>query len=363
MISEKYKEVLKIAAIPIAILVIVLTLYKMYSTIIKWQTSEPNYMRKPVNAKKPLQISADAVKLPAAGNEYSMMFWIYINDWSYRKGQWKHVLHKGDPYANRPQPGVWLAPNKNDLVIRYNTLENSGNYISHKRKMFRSFLNSRTVKSAYTVLGTDGVMPTYKQIKLKANNMGQKDIVVVLRSGDILNDSTVPIWAGIKHTDLTKDRVISQTVRMSDFTNKDIYACKFVGGVSLNPMSSEPLENDDGISNTIKNVPLNRWTHIAIVVSEHSTNVYVDGYLNSSNALKTHVKNNTGDLFVTNFGGFGGMLTHLKYFDTAISSQRILGIAQRGPDPWEFPDLAKLAQKYKPKFDLNKITDEDGWIL
>ena len=90
---------------------------------------------------------------------------------------------------------------------------------------------------------------------------------------------------------------------------------------------------------------------------------YVDGYLSSSNALKTHVKNNTGDLFVTNFGGFGGMLTHLKYFDSAISSSRVLGIAQRGPDPWEFPDLAKLAQKYKPKFDLNKVTDEDGWIL
>lgn len=357
MIGEKFQNLIKVIAVPVVLLLVIIVLVTVYNKIKKIQTSEPIYLRKPINAKKPLQIAADAVKLPVAGNEYSMMFWMYINDWSYRKGQWKHVLHKGDPKANRPQPSVWLTPNKNNLLIRYNTIENSGNYIANKRQMPKSFLNGDAVETNYTLVEKDGIMPTYKQIKNMASNMGQKDIIIVLKRLEILDDNTIPVWAAIKNSNLKDDKLVSQELTMTNFENRDVYTCLFKGGVSLSPMAENPLENDDGMSNLIENVPLNRWTHVAIVVNEYATHVYLDGYLTSSTALKTHVKNNTGDLFVTNFGGFGGMLTHLRYFDTALSSEKVLSVSQRGPDPWELPDLAKLGERYTPKFDLSKFRE------
>ena len=31
-----------------------------------------------------------------SGLEFSYSFWMYIDDWSCKYGQWKHVMHKGN---------------------------------------------------------------------------------------------------------------------------------------------------------------------------------------------------------------------------------------------------------------------------
>ena len=56
------------------------------------------------------------------GTEFTYSFWIYINDWSTRQGEWKHVFHKGNNLAMPLQaPGVWLYPNENTMAINMNT--------------------------------------------------------------------------------------------------------------------------------------------------------------------------------------------------------------------------------------------------
>ena len=65
------------------------------------------------------------------GIEFSWSFWMYIEDWSYKYGQWKHVLHKGNSnsWPNRA-PGIWLHPRENTMRFYMNTYDSiAGNYI------------------------------------------------------------------------------------------------------------------------------------------------------------------------------------------------------------------------------------------
>jgi len=78
----------------------------------------------------------------AGSNEYTISFWIYpngskvqyadnSNDWSYKYGLWKHILHIGtaplgtldNPTPPKFQsPGFWLSPKLNRLNVMFDTL-------------------------------------------------------------------------------------------------------------------------------------------------------------------------------------------------------------------------------------------------
>ena len=62
------------------------------------------------------------------GIEFSWSVWIYINNLQYLEGQYKHIFYKGNSNLNsnglnfpNNAPGLYLAPNKNDLVVMMNT--------------------------------------------------------------------------------------------------------------------------------------------------------------------------------------------------------------------------------------------------
>lgn len=69
------------------------------------------------------------------GIEFTWSVWIYINDITYRQGNYKHIFHKGDlnivtdgnnKGMNLPSngPGLYIAPDSNELVVVMNTFEN-----------------------------------------------------------------------------------------------------------------------------------------------------------------------------------------------------------------------------------------------
>ena len=56
------------------------------------------------------------------GIEFSYVFWMHIDNWSYHFGKWKHIIHKGNDnsWPSRA-PGVWLHPKENKLRVYMNT--------------------------------------------------------------------------------------------------------------------------------------------------------------------------------------------------------------------------------------------------
>jgi len=65
-----------------------------------------------------------------AGIEFTYMFWVFINDWSYKYGQWKHIMHKGNE-SSWPlrAPGVWLHPKQNTMRVYMNTFTEIGQHV------------------------------------------------------------------------------------------------------------------------------------------------------------------------------------------------------------------------------------------
>lgn len=64
------------------------------------------------------------------GIEFTYTAWLWINDYSYKYGEWKHVFHKGneDSWPNRA-PGVWLHPTKNSMRVYMNSYNQIANYV------------------------------------------------------------------------------------------------------------------------------------------------------------------------------------------------------------------------------------------
>jgi hypothetical protein len=62
------------------------------------------------------------------GIEFTWSVWIYINNLQYLEGQYKHIFYKGNSNLetnglNFPNnsPGLYIAPNTNDLIVMMNT--------------------------------------------------------------------------------------------------------------------------------------------------------------------------------------------------------------------------------------------------
>lgn len=84
-------------------------------------------------------------------------------------------------------------------------------------------------------------------------------------------------------------------------------------------------------SSDIGNIPLNMWVNIIIVLIGGSIDVYVNGNLKKRTKLKGVPKINYGDLYTTNWGGYQGYLSNLRYFNYAIQPFTIDQIFRMGP--------------------------------
>jgi hypothetical protein len=143
--GEKMKQFLTsgslAAQIIIAILVIIIIIL-IYKLIVHFASSVKKYNEskvlindgRTICSKTSLIVPAEKFhrsKNELGGVEFSWSFWMYIEDWSYKYGQWKHVLHKGNSnsWPNRA-PGIWLHPRENTMRFYMNTYDSiAGNYI------------------------------------------------------------------------------------------------------------------------------------------------------------------------------------------------------------------------------------------
>ena len=82
----------------------------------------------------------------------------------------------------------------------------------------------------------------------------------------------------------------------------------------------------------IENVPLNRWFHLVITVNDNVVQVYIDSKLKKTCVEKNLPIITQGNLYITNFGGFDGMLTKFKIFPTNLTGRDIEKLYLRGPD-------------------------------
>jgi len=170
----------------IVILILVALFYILRYFFNKYQLSvveSPYLLEGLKNAKHALVISQDPnnagyVPMPRSdgrdGIQFTYSFWLMIEGYDYKSGEWKHVFHKGDPnsYPNRA-PGVWLHPATNAMRVYMNTQTTILEYVDVMNLPLRKWIHVAIVLDDKDLdVYINGYLKTRKQLSSvpKLNN-------------------------------------------------------------------------------------------------------------------------------------------------------------------------------------------------
>lgn len=126
----------------VGIIIIGVIIWFIRYLIIWYQTSSfniPYLVPNTKNAKFPLNISQDPKNVNYIpinrsdgqdGIQFTYGFWFLIDNLEYKKGEWKHMFHKGNAssFPNRA-PGVYIHPTQNTIRVYMNTQDNILEYV------------------------------------------------------------------------------------------------------------------------------------------------------------------------------------------------------------------------------------------
>ena len=108
-------------------------------------------------------------------------------------------------------------------------------------------------------------------------------------------------------------------------------------GLYIKPNSNELLlimntftDIDENIS--ISNVPMNKWVCVQIRCSNRDIDVYMNGTIAKRLKLNGVPRQNYGDVYIAQNGGFSGYISNLRYYNYALNVTEIQSIVSNGPN-------------------------------
>lgn len=119
-------------------------------------------------------------------------------------------------------------------------------------------------------------------------------------------------------------------------------------GLYINPMKNSlhikmntVSPTDENTTIDIDNIPIKKWVHVALRLQNTVLDVYINGVIVNRLLLNNTPKQNYGDVYICQNGGFSGKLSNLRYYDRALNVFEINNIVSAGPN-------LKIAEESKP---------------
>lgn len=116
--------------------------------------------------------------------------------------------------------------------------------------------------------------------------------------------------------------------------------------ILMNTVNSLGKGNNEEI--LINDVPLNKWINVGLRVKGKTMDVYVNGQVVSRHVFKAVPRQNYGDVFINQNGGFNGQMSDLWYHDYALTGTQIMDIVNAGPNMNS--DSSDSPSKYGPPY-------------
>ena len=105
------------------------------------------------------------------------------------------------------------------------------------------------------------------------------------------------------------------------------------GNVSLHLVMDTVDPSVGPMTVDVPGIPLNKkWMHVAIRLENTLLDVYVNGTISGRYSMTAVPKQNYGDIFVCQNGGFSGFLSNLQYYAHAMSAYEINQVVSAGPN-------------------------------
>jgi len=232
------------------------------------------------------------------GDSYTYSFWIKINDMNFKYGQPKHVFHRGDKDAKSVNPGVWIYPNTNNLMIRIDTYGKQNNTNVTKSGKQCQYWSSQF---PHTHNYTDTNYPT-KDLGYHNNCRNPTDD----KKGD---------WCLTTDPDVKKEYC-----SIKNYTEP----------VDMNPTKMKESEFDPDDQCDLINIPVQTWVHIGIVLYERTLDVYLNGELARSCKYANPPRINSEDIHLFDNDGFDGDISDFRYYNKPLSADKIKSIFSKG---------------------------------
>ena len=83
---------------------------------------------------------------------------------------------------------------------------------------------------------------------------------------------------------------------------------------------------------SIDNMPINKWFHVVIRLTNDTLDVYVNGRLTQRSVLDSVPNQNYDDVYICHGSGFNGYVSDLKYFNSSIGTTQINALVSNGPN-------------------------------
>jgi hypothetical protein len=90
--------------------------------------------------------------------------------------------------------------------------------------------------------------------------------------------------------------------------------------------------DDQRMTMDISGIPYNKWVNVIIRVQNRILDVYINGVLTQHKDLGYVPRQNFGDVYVCQNGGFSGKLSDLRYYPKSLNVFEINGIVGWGPN-------------------------------
>ena len=310
--KSPYSSIFKMSIFILIILIILYVVYSIFHYFSKVRINEPLLISGQINARGGVSFPANVIPPSLIGSEYSYSFWIYPSGWDYRFGKPKHVLSRGtDPRKINSEmyfnPGIWFYPQTSNLMIRFDTYGPNRNFIEKQN----SVLDFNT-----NIASEDGSKGTIRD--LSVNDCKQKCLDNSDCRGVSYNYST-------KECHISGSKIIKQKSREID---------SFLKTGSMNPYQLGNACFNPNKECDLVELPIQRWSHIAVVLWNRTTDIYLNGKLVRSCILENVPKITNSPLHVCQDGGFDGKFGQLRYFNRALNADEVYNLYTKGPITW-----------------------------
>ena len=311
------------------------------------------------DARNEYEVGGGKMPNSTYSNEYGLSFWMYVDDYSYRQGQRKFILRRGD-LTTEVNPEVYLHPNHNILQVNVSLMtDNKGETTPHQNvDATPEHANNNDSKNnkveegeeAASVGSNENTTTTTKEEFTTCNCdevKSSKDVLDNVNSNNPnvahnYNSKVFDLISGneVPKTD-THNKLLNNVVEQfvdepnnntanNTANNKEDCECDPVENKTVSESERQAFEDKCGKC-LVEDFPLQKWVHVVISQYNQVLDIYVDGKLRSSCVMPGFPMLTQENLVLSPDGGFSGQMTGVTYYNTALGADEVYHIYKDGP--------------------------------
>jgi len=311
------------------------------------------------DARNEYEIGSAKMPNSTYSNEYSLSYWMYVDDYSYRQGQRKFIARRGD-LKSAVNPEIYLHPNHNTLQINISLMTDSkGNSQPHRNIDASAHAHTPDTTTTTAIVETpettaaivetpettaatvvEGFTCGCDQVKtsdevledINNNNPNipdnyNNDIFDLISGNEIITENT--------HNKLLNNVVeqfVDETSTSTSTSNSTSDNCECDTQESDTVSEADRLAFEEKCGKCIvEDFPLQKWVHVVVSQYNQVLDVYLDGKLRSSCMMPGFPTLSQANLVLSPENGFSGQMTGVSYYNTALGADDVYAIYKDGP--------------------------------